>query len=55
MFADMIAVPGYPLEDIDAARTVQFVMKNGLVFKRDGVMVPETFFHPGPVKGWRAK
>lgn len=55
MFADMIAVPGNPLEDIDAVRNVQFVMKNGLVFKRDGVMVPEKFFHPGPVKGWRAK
>ena len=55
MFADFIAVPGNPLEDIDAVRNVQFVMKNGLVFKRDGVMVPEKFFHPGPVKGWRAK
>jgi len=55
MFADMIAVPGNPLDDIDAVRNVQFVMKNGLVFKRDGVMVPEKFFHPGPVKGWRAK
>jgi len=55
MFADMIAVPGNPLEDIDAVRNVQFVMKNGMVFKRDGVMMPEAFFHPGPVKGWRAK
>jgi imidazolonepropionase-like amidohydrolase len=55
MFADMIAVPGNPLEDIDAVRNVQFVMKNGLVYKRDGVMTPEKFFHPGPVKGWRAK
>jgi hypothetical protein len=41
--------------DIDAVRNVQFVMKNGLVFKKDGVMVPEKFFHPGPVKGWRAR
>jgi len=55
MFADMIAVAGNPLDDIDAVRNVQFVMKNGLVFKRDGVMVPEKFFHPGPVRGWRAK
>lgn len=49
-FADMIAVPGNPLDNIDALRNVQFVMKNGMVFKRDGVMTPEQFFHPGPVK-----
>jgi imidazolonepropionase-like amidohydrolase len=49
-FADMIAVPGDPLTDIDALRNVQFVMKNGVVFKRDGVMTPEKFFHPGPVR-----
>jgi hypothetical protein len=41
--------------DIDAVRNGQFVMKNGLVFKKDGVMVPDKFFHPGPVKGWRAR
>ncbi len=28
----------------------QFVMKNGMVFKKDGVMTPEKFFHPGPVR-----
>jgi imidazolonepropionase-like amidohydrolase len=50
MFADLIAVAGDPLTDIDALRTVSFVMKNGTVFKRDGVMTPEAFFHPGPVK-----
>lgn len=49
-FADLIAVPGDPLTDIDALRNVQFVMKNGEVFKKDGVMVPEKFFHPGPVR-----
>ena len=49
-FADMIAVPGDPLTDIDALRNVQFVMKNGGVFKKDGVMMPEDFFHPGPVR-----
>ena len=32
--ADIIAVPGNPLEDIDALRNVQFVMKDGLVFKQ---------------------
>ena len=53
MYANIIAVPGNPLTDIDALRNVEFVMKNGMVFKRDGVMVPEDFFHPGPVRGWR--
>jgi imidazolonepropionase-like amidohydrolase len=51
--ADLIAVRGNPLEDLDALRTVPFVMKDGLVFKRDGVMTPEKFFHSGPVNGWR--
>ena len=53
MFADLIAVEGDPLDDIDALRHVQFVMKDGLVFKRDGVMTPEKFFHAGPVYGWK--
>jgi imidazolonepropionase-like amidohydrolase len=51
--ADFIAVKGNPLEDIDALRIVVFVMKDGLVFKRDGVMTPEKFLHGGPVNGWR--
>ena len=53
--ADLIAVPGNPLQDIDALRNVQFVLKNGLVFKKDGVMTPEKFFNPGPVNGWRIR
>jgi cytosine/adenosine deaminase-related metal-dependent hydrolase len=50
LFADLIAVTGDPLTDIDALRNVQFVMKNGMVFKKDGVMTPEKFFNPGPVR-----
>jgi len=49
--ADIIAVNGNPLEKIDAVRDVRFVMKNGLVFKRDGTMMPAAFFNGGPVYG----
>jgi len=54
-FADLIALPGNPLDDIDALKSVQFVMKDGLVFKRDGVVTPMAFFHAGPVNGWRIR
>ena len=54
-FADIIAMPGNPLEDLDALKQVQFVMKDGQVFKRDGVMTPAAFFHAGPVNGWRIR
>ena len=53
--ADFIAVPGDPLTDIDALKNVPFVMKDGQVFKRDGVMTPAAFFHGGPVNGWRIR
>ena len=55
MIADLIAVPGNPLEQIDALRDVQFVLKNGMVFKRGGVMLPAAFFHGGPVNGYNAR
>jgi imidazolonepropionase-like amidohydrolase len=54
-FADLIAMPGNPLDDLDALKKVQFVMKDGVVFKRDGVMTPAAFFHAGPVNGWRIR
>jgi len=55
LWADLIAVPGNPLQSIDALRDVRFVMKNGIVFKKDGVMTPAAFFNGGPVNGWNAR
>jgi imidazolonepropionase-like amidohydrolase len=54
-FADLIAVPGNPLDDVAALKNVQFVMKDGLVFKQNGVMTPGAFFNGGPVNGWRIR
>ncbi len=55
LFADLIAVPGNPLDEVDALKNVQFVMKDGVVFKKDGTMTPAAFFHGGPVNGWRIR
>jgi len=42
-FADLVAVPGNPLDDISVMSKVSFVMKAGVVYKRDGkeVLQPE--------------
>jgi imidazolonepropionase-like amidohydrolase len=37
--ADLVAVRGNPLQSIQALETVEFVMKDGVVFKRDGQVV----------------
>jgi hypothetical protein len=26
-----------------------------MVYKKDGVMMPEKFFHPGPIKGYNRR
>jgi cytosine/adenosine deaminase-related metal-dependent hydrolase len=54
-FADLIARPGSPLDDVDALKNVRFVMKDGQVFKRDGVMTPGGVLPRRPVNGWRIR
>ena len=53
--ADIIATAANPLDDIDALRDVRFVLKDGKVFKRDGVVSSLGFFNNGPRYGWRKR
>jgi imidazolonepropionase-like amidohydrolase len=41
-FADVVAVPGNPLDDIALMKQVDFVMKAGTVYERDGKPTPAT-------------
>ena len=44
-FADVVAVPGNPLDDISLMKRVSFVMKEGTVYKQDGKALD---LDPGP-------
>jgi imidazolonepropionase-like amidohydrolase len=37
--ADLIAVPGNPLDDISLMKRVSFVMKDGVIYKRNGMVI----------------
>jgi imidazolonepropionase-like amidohydrolase len=37
--ADVVAVPGDPLDDISIMKRVAFVMKDGVVYKKDGAVI----------------
>ncbi|HEY6446547.1 MAG TPA: amidohydrolase family protein, partial [Acidobacteriaceae bacterium] len=49
-FADLVAVPGNPLDDIQVMSQVNFVMKAGVVYKRDGKEVLQAEI-PSPASG----
>jgi imidazolonepropionase-like amidohydrolase len=55
MPADLVSTRENPLENIDTLRDIRYVMKDGIVFRKDGLMVPEKFFHSGPTppEAWR--
>lgn len=53
--ADIIATAENPLSDINALRDVRFVMKDGKVFKQNGVVESLGFFNNGPRYGWRKR
>jgi imidazolonepropionase-like amidohydrolase len=39
-FADIIAVPGDPVQDIDVLQNVDFVMKGGIIFRQETARTP---------------
>ncbi|HTK29570.1 MAG TPA: amidohydrolase family protein [Vicinamibacterales bacterium] len=54
-YADIVGINGDPLTNIDAVRDVQFVMKNGQVYKRNGAITIDKLLNPGPVNGFRRR
>jgi imidazolonepropionase-like amidohydrolase len=54
-YADLVGIDGDPLANIDTVRNVQFVMKNGEVFKKNGAITIDKLLHPGPVNGFRRR
>ncbi len=46
--ADLIAVPGNPLDDISLMKRVSFVMKDGVIYKQNGVVID---LDPAPESG----
>jgi imidazolonepropionase-like amidohydrolase len=54
-FADIVAIDGDPLTNIDSVRNVQFVMRNGQVFKKNGVITIDKLLHAGPGNGVRRR
>jgi imidazolonepropionase-like amidohydrolase len=47
-YADLIAVKGDPLQDITRMEHVDWVMKDGTVYKRNGISVPQPTLTGGP-------
>ena len=45
-YADIVAVTGDPLADISQLERIDFVMKGGITYKRDGVAVPVKLVNP---------
>jgi imidazolonepropionase-like amidohydrolase len=44
-FADIIAVPGDPVQDIDVLQNVDFVMKGGTIFRNETARIPAVAGH----------
>ncbi|WP_404478194.1 amidohydrolase family protein [Novosphingobium sp. BL-52-GroH] len=54
MYADLVALPTSPLDDIDAVLDVPFVMKGGVIYKADGIE-RYPMASPAPIPAWAIK